>query len=70
MTEPNVGSDRWDPELGIIFSLRDDFVWATWPETEGAVRLGRHHIVAMMMEDFLAQDALGDRLTNARPAEG
>jgi hypothetical protein len=70
MTEPNLASDRWEPELGIIFSLRDDFVWATWPDTEAAVRLGRHRMVASMMEDFLAQDALGRRLTNGRPAGG
>jgi hypothetical protein len=70
MTEPTVSSiagNRWEPELGIIFSSRDGFVWATWPETEGAVRLGRHEIVAAMMEDFLAQDALGKRLAMRRP---
>lgn len=54
--------DRWEPELGIVFSSRDGFVWASWPDTEAAVRLGRHEIVAAMMHDFLAQDALGERL--------
>ena len=56
-------AQRWEPERGIIFSLRDGFIWASWPETEGAVRLGRHHIVAAMMGDFLAQDAVGKRLS-------
>jgi hypothetical protein len=55
-------ADRWEPELGIVFSSRDGFVWASWPDTEVAVRLGRHEVVANMMRDFLAQDALGRRL--------
>jgi uncharacterized protein (DUF2237 family) len=70
MNDLNIPGGRWEPELGIIFSLRDDFVWATWPETEAAVRLGRHHIVASMMRDFLAQDALGERLAIRRPPSG
>lgn len=72
MAEPTVSSfagHRWEPELNIIFSLRDGFVWASWPETEAAVRLGRHEMVAGMMRDFLAQDALGKRLTVSRPPE-
>jgi len=60
--------DRWEPELGIVFSSREGFVWASWPETEAAVRLGRHDMVAAMMADFLAQDALGERLN--RPQSG
>ena len=70
MNEPNIASGRWEPELGIIFSLRDDFVWATWPDSEAAVRLGRHQIVASMMRDFLEQDALGERLAIRRPPSG
>ena len=50
------------PELDIIFSLADGFVWASWPGTSASVRLGRHDVVALMMEDFLAQDALSERL--------
>ena len=56
--------NREQPELAIIFSLRDGYVWASWPDTEASVRLGRHEMVAGMMRDFLAQDALGDRLAN------
>ena len=51
------------PEEEIIFSLRDDYVWVSWPATNATVRLGRHQVVAAMMADFLAQDALGQRLT-------
>ena len=55
------GDDRW--EADVLFSLRDGFVWVTWPETEAAVKLGRHEMVAAMMRDFIAQDELGERLT-------
>ena len=50
------------PEQEIIFSLMDDYVWASWPDSNATVRLGRHDMVAAMMQDFLAQDALGQRL--------
>jgi hypothetical protein len=69
MTRPIASSftgDRWEPELGIVFSSRDGFAWASWPESEAAVRLGRHDMVAAMMRDFLAQDALGKRLNRPR----
>jgi hypothetical protein len=46
----------------IIFSSRDGYVWVSWRETDATVKLGRHEIVAAMMQDFLAQDALGLRL--------
>ena len=55
-------------ELAIVFSARDGYVWASWPETDAAVKLGRHEMVAQMMQDFLAQDALGKRLTGNRAA--
>ena len=56
------------PEEEIIFSLRDDYIWASWPDTNATVRLGRHDMVAAMMQDFLAQDALGERLATSRSA--
>ena len=68
MNEPVVStftSRRWEPDRDLIFSSREGFVWASWLDTEVAVRLGRHEIVAAMMRDFLEQDALGERL--ARP---
>jgi len=59
-----VAHDR-QPMLTIIFSLREGYVWANWPDTEVYVRLGPHDVVAPMMRDFLAQDALSVRLANA-----
>jgi hypothetical protein len=53
--------ERRSPELEIIFSSRDGYVWASWPDSD-AVKLGPHEVVAAMMRDFLAQDALGKRL--------
>ena len=54
------------PEEAIIFSLHDGYVLVSWPGTDASVRLGRHEVVAAMMEDFLAQDALGKRLERFR----
>jgi hypothetical protein len=51
------------PEREIIFSLRDGFIWASWPGTNAATRLGRQEMVSAMMRDFLAQDAVGERLS-------
>lgn len=50
------------PEDEIIFSLRDGYVWASWPGTNASVRLGRYEMVPAMMRDFLEQDALGHRM--------
>ncbi|MCH8616016.1 hypothetical protein LZ016_07875 [Sphingomonas sp. SM33] len=50
------------PEDEIIFSLRDGYVWASWPGTNASVRLGRYEMVPAMMRDFLEQDALGQRM--------
>lgn len=50
------------PEEEIVFSSMDGFVWASWPQTNATIRLGRHDLVAAMMQDFLAQDSLGRRL--------
>ena len=54
------------PEEAIIFSLNDGYVLASWPGSDASVRLGRHEMVAAMMEDFLAQDALGRRLEQSQ----
>ena len=68
MTERNGCSIDQDqaPEEAIIFSLLDGYILASWPGTDASVRLGRHELVAAMMEDFLAQDALGKRLEHSR----
>jgi hypothetical protein len=55
--------DRGDGRAGnVVFSLEDGFVWASWSGTEHMVRLGRHDEVTAMMRDFLAQNAVGERL--------
>ena len=65
MTETNVSTSpdpRGRPEQEIIFSSRDGYVWASWPQGQAA-KLGRHELVAAMMRDFLAQDAVAKRLS-------
>jgi len=57
------------PGLEIIFSSRDGYVWASWHDSDVSVRLGRHDMVAGMMQDFLAQDAIGERLATRTAAE-
>ena len=47
---------------GIVFSLEDDKVWATWYGQGPPVMLGSEAKVSSMMEDFLAQLAVGKRL--------
>ncbi|MBT2135675.1 hypothetical protein KK137_15150 [Croceibacterium sp. LX-88] len=55
---------------GVIFSLKDGEVWASWPDDPGAVRLGEVAEVAAMMRDFLQQLELGERLNRQhRPSE-
>ena len=68
MAKANIGSIVEDmaPEQEIIFSLLEGYVLVSWPGTDASVRLGRHEMVAAMMEDFLAQDALGKRLADLR----
>ena len=48
---------------GVIFSLERGQAWASWPGA-ATVRLGPHKEVAAMMEDFLAQVELGERLAD------
>lgn len=60
MVRDGIAIEKAEPE--IIFSSRDGYVWASWPETNATVRLGRHEMVAAVMEDFLTQDVLGQRL--------
>ena len=69
MIEPDIAisnESESTPELEIIFSERDGYVLASWPGTNASVRLGRREMVSAMMEDFLAQAALGERLAQSR----
>lgn len=54
--------DLLDADATVIFSLVDGWVWASWPGALASVKLGKHHDVCVMMEDFLAQTAIGERL--------
>ena len=48
---------------GIIFSLDEGEVWASWNGLAPPLRLGSQDRVEAMMKDFLAQGDLGRRLT-------
>lgn len=48
---------------GIVFSLEQDQVWASWYGSGPPMRLGSRNRVGAMMKDFLAQEELADRLT-------
>ena len=51
---------------GIIFSLEKGEVWASWHGNGPPLRLGSKNRVGAMMEDFLAQVKLGERLKRKR----
>jgi hypothetical protein len=55
-----------EPSGGIVFSLEQGEVWASWYGQGQPVRLGNQHKVSEMMEDFLAQVELGKRLNGTR----
>ena len=56
----------WRNDQEIIFSLQDGYVWASWPDGQAVVRLGRHGAVSAMMRDFIAQDDLAARMRLAK----
>jgi hypothetical protein len=47
---------------GIVFSLEQGTVWASWYGQGSPVRLGSQRRVSEMMKDFLAQEELAKRL--------
>lgn len=51
---------------GVVFSLDDGQVWASWYGQGQPVRLGSQERVGEMMEDFLAQVELGRRFSRRR----
>ena len=55
---------EWPDETadGIIFSLEKGEVWASWHGNGPPLRLGSKSRVGAMMEDYLAQVELGERL--------
>jgi hypothetical protein len=54
------------PSDGIVFSLENDEVWASWYGEGPPLRLGSQQRVSRMMKDFLKQEEVGERL-NRRP---
>jgi hypothetical protein len=54
------------PSDGIVFSLENDEVWASWYGEGPPLRLGSQQRVSRMMKDFLKQEEVGKRL-NRRP---
>jgi hypothetical protein len=51
---------------GVMFSLKDDQAWASWPTAGFHLSLGPGDDVAEMMKDFVAQIELGKRLEAQR----
>ena len=50
----------------VIFSERQGEAWAHWDGKRPSVKLGPHKKVAEMMEDYVAQVELGERLTDEK----
>ena len=50
-----------NPPADVVFSVTDDIVWASWV-TGASVKLGRYESVMTMMQDFLDQCEIGERL--------
>lgn len=48
---------------GIVFSLKEGAVWASWYGHDAPVMLGSERKVSEMMKDFLAQDEVARRLS-------
>ena len=46
----------------VIFSLANGSVWASLQGKSAPIRLGEYESVKTMMQDFLDQSALGERL--------
>ena len=63
-----ISTDRSEFAAGhVVFSLEDNQAWAGWHGHKTMVQLGKKDDVAEMMEDFLAQLELAERLNSPRP---
>ena len=62
--EDCLAPDASDEMSRIIFSEKKGEAWAHWYAERPAVKLGPHKEVAEMMEDYIAQVRLGERLTS------
>lgn len=62
-----ISTDRSEFASGqVVFSLENNQAWAGWHGRKTMVQLGTKDDVAEMMEDFLAQLELAERLNNPR----
>ena len=62
-----ISTDRSDFASGqVVFSLENNQAWAGWHGRKAMVQLGTKDEVAEMMEDFLAQLELAERLNRPR----
>ena len=62
-----ISTDRSEFASGqVVFSLENNKAWAGWHGRKTIVQLGTKDDVAEMMEDFLAQLELAERLNNPR----
>ena len=62
-----ISTDRSEFASGqVVFSLEDNQAWAGWHGRKTMVQLGSKDDVAEMMEDFLAQLELAERLNSPR----
>ncbi|MCL6699177.1 hypothetical protein LZ496_10345 [Sphingomonas sp. NSE70-1] len=62
-----ISTDRSDFASGqVVFSLENNQAWAGWHGRKTMVQLGKKDDVAEMMEDFLAQLELAERLNSPR----
>lgn len=65
-----ISTDRSEFASGqVVFSLENNQAWAGWHGRKTMVQLGTKDDVAEMMEDFLKQLELAERLNGPRPAE-
>ena len=60
--EGSIGHSHDLTDLGIVLSLRDDQVWASWRDARAPVLLGDHGVVLTAMREFIRQSELGERL--------
>ena len=62
-----ISTDRSEFVSGqVVFSLENNQAWAGWHGRKAMVQLGSKDDVAEMMEDFLAQLELAERLNSPR----
>ena len=55
------GSPAYDSAPPLVFSVKDDQVWASFPGHH-SMRLGPYEAVKEMMREFLEQSEIGERL--------